>query len=133
MKSIDNSIEERRVGIDNAKLLEELGFDVICKYGYNHVTHEPIEMVNRNSEKIIISAPTQQVALDWILINFDIYISIKVIKWSYEKDIIKYNYNICKLYPNNPSDITAVAYYFATPEEAKEAATNYILSKQIIF
>jgi len=130
MKKIDNSIEERRVGIDNAKLLDELGFDVICKYGYNHVTHEPIEMLNRNSEKIIISAPTQSIALDWIRINFDIHVYVNE---EFRPYIIKDKKNLIRSGPLYRIENGNNKYSWVTPEEATEAAINFILTKQIVF
>jgi hypothetical protein len=149
---MNNNIEEKLVSFEAAKLLKGKGFDAYCSFFYmkpnskvfgidEHGRNYLIKNVKNKlyvigeyvalNRKNVFLAPTQQLAIDWVFVNFDIYITSKIIKWNYEKDTIRYNYNICKLNPNNPSDIIDVGYNFDTPEEAKEAAIIYCLENLI--
>jgi hypothetical protein len=85
-------------------------------------------MAGRGSD---ITAPEQWQVIEWLRINHGIWVSVKIIKWNYEKDIIKFNYNICKLNSNNPSNIIDFQYNFDTPQAAYSAAFDYILTNLI--
>ena len=67
-------MEEQKVSLTTAKMLKEIGFDEICDFGYSKVTNNLIEMRNRNSKNIFISAPTQSFAQKWLREKYDIQI-----------------------------------------------------------
>lgn len=73
-------IKERYVNLEVARLLRDKGFDEGC-YGYYYCGKLTFlyDRLNKNSEHtdLLISAPTQQVAVDWmrtreILITYDL-------------------------------------------------------------
>lgn len=75
-------IKERYVNLDVAKLLRDKGFDEGC-YGFYYVGGElsfSYGRLNINSEhtNLLISAPTQQVACDWVEETFNIAIDVWV-------------------------------------------------------
>ena len=101
--------------------------------GYT-INNHPSDLSNKNYVKY--SRPTQQVVIDWIRLNFDIHISIlskKSLDWQ-----SVYHIELDFIYPKEDIDIDTpdAKYYklpnsfkneFNTPEEAKEAAINYVL------
>jgi hypothetical protein len=119
-KEVNNNIEEHRVGFPNAKLLKEKGFGVKCTHRYFH-NSDLITTEESTSKFPIINAPTQQVAIDWIRINFELEVNIESCtmgfyvfiynRKTYSKIILQYFHNI-----------------FETPEEAKESAINHVLN-----
>lgn len=146
MKTINNNIEEQMVGFDNAILLKEKGFDVPCRFvhdNWNNIKDWEEEDDNRNPHKNSIknqsayySAPTQQVAIDWIRINFGIDIYTKCIEpFDYEDKMNPYPKIVWISKINDLEQIEKFVNtnnglainHFHTPEEAKEAAINYAL------
>jgi len=128
MKTINNDIQEKRVGVDNARLLKEKGFDIITDLIYmtNHTSIVLFDNVNglRHSDgnNPFISAPTHQLAIDWIFENFGFVIwSEPIVK----KDSIMFFYYIRKYKISRWTKLTTL---FTTPEEAKDAAINYVLT-----
>ncbi len=130
MKTLNNNIKEQKVGFDNAKLLKEKGFDCLCSFAFNgayephHLNIIELFFKQSNSELIekIFTAPTQQLALDWIRINFNIHITITSISQeSWQFHITRIGDRLGENYGED----------FYTPEEAKEAAINYVLTKLI--
>ena len=132
MKTINNNIEEQTVGFDNAKLLKEKGFDVVTKgLFFDGELNSTVEAKNSDFESSrYFSAPTQQVAIDWIWINFGIHIEIQ-----HDGTFSHFTYKLCKLNKNNiktePHYLHPFGEGFHTPEEAKEATINYVLTKLI--
>jgi len=127
MKTINNNIQEARVGFPNAKLLKEKGFNVKCKDFYNKV-----EVLNGSYHlEGSIEAPTQQLAIDWIRINFDIQIFLDYTFYDgfhYGCKITIPNGDVEEIWTEGiDNDIDGSD----TPEEAKEAAINYVLTKLI--
>ena len=140
MKSINNNITEQLVSFEVAKLLKEKGFDVKCggwymehgalfinyhKEEYNevpflHNTNKLLFKLNR------VSAPTQQLAIDWIRMNFGICISVGCDTYSGKND---WNYGINII--GNPEFDYDSSNSYNSPEEAKEAALRYVLEKLI--
>jgi len=154
MKTINNNIEEQRVGFDNAKLLKEKEFDVPCnknfelalkskknkKDGYSgsfgwkegefnvqegYNTNSSLNKYYDNINWYGCSAPTQQVVIDWIRINFDIFIRID--KSNYHS----YDFKIYKGIESLVFEKIELHRSFNSPEEAKEAAINYVLTNLI--
>ena len=134
MKTINNDIKETRVGFPNAKLLKEKGFcvlpentkktDYVLGYVYDKDDEDDDILKvtdfqwedNVQSHKFL--RPTQQVAIDWILENFEIHITITSISQE------SWQFHITKI------GGVLGAYYeedFNSPEEAKETAINYVL------
>jgi len=133
MKIINNNIEEQKVNFTNAKLLKEKEFGVNCSmvYDFDGKIDEGgfreggggwrARTFNYNKTlNYACSAPTQQVAIDWILENF--YIHIKLDR---DEDMWK-----CELYTINSGNRHIPTGYknYNTPEEAKESAINHVLT-----
>ena len=149
MKTINNNIEETHVLFDVALLLQEKEFGVPVRYYYlkqdtEKYLHEGFEddywgdnrIVNWNKEPIgikpfrgFVSAPTQQLAIDWIRINFDIHIHFYFLsekpKWGWD----------CYRYIKDNGLLNNTGYSWVmnhqTLEEAKEAALLYVLQNLI--
>ena len=156
MKTINNNIEETKVGFNNAKLLKEKGFDVPCSthwewgngdkkenlpagiYIAGFIDKENLPRPYSNSELMKsyfedsnqfgeFSRPTQQLAIDWILKNYNIW--IHVAPENNEEDIVTWRLTIQRI----DTEVRFVRTFgeFNKPEEAKEAAINYVLTKLI--
>lgn len=141
------------VGFELAKLLKEKGFDEPCSHAYKEVESPVLYIhqdkkynnsfkkewqntVRKNShmDNAVIkrySAPTIVEVVMWLYEKHGIWVSVKTIKWNYEHNTIRFNYNICKFNHNNSSDITDVVYDFNSPTEAYEAAIEYTLKNLI--
>ena len=135
------------VTFEISKLLKEKGFNLMPFYiqsktdyvlGYDYDIEDEEDNLKIREfqwEDHICShlylMPVYFDVVDWLLEKHGIWISVKVIKWNYEKDIIRYNYNICKLNLNNPSNIIDSEYNFETPKEAYLSAIEYTLKNLI--
>ena len=79
---MDNNDKETYVSFRTARLLKEKGFDwKIPTYycdDYDYAEHSVIEykVDNYNSHKVHISAPTQQMACDWVEKTYGFFIEI---------------------------------------------------------
>jgi hypothetical protein len=131
-------IKPTYVTFEQAKKLKEKGFiGILCKSKYwddstkEVASDEDGEYRKANENESFLERPEQGVVIEWLRVNHGIWISVKVIKWDYEKDTIKFNYNICKLNPNNPSNIIDFEYNFNTPQEAISEAIDYVLEHLI--
>ena len=144
METMNNNIQEQRVSFDNAKRLKEKGFDVECNSYYstiftdsNKAIKTPDYEKNSRCASYAFIAPTQQLALDWILVNFKLHVRIDwfntyddSIGWDYSIQValgIDFDDN------GNPAYLRAYdpEISFKTPEEAKEAAISFVLTKLI--
>jgi hypothetical protein len=129
MKRINNNIEEQRVSFDNAKLLKEKGFDVVTDLIYmtNHTSIVLFDNINSlkhsDSNNPFVSAPTQQVAIDWIIINFGIHI---ILDWNGDE-----YFCATRKVVDSKMVIDVFGLRFNTPKEAKEAAINHVLTNLI--
>lgn len=160
-----NNIKEKRVNFDNAKLLKEIGFDVPChrnfeialkskkdkqdgysgsfgwkkgefniQEGYN--TNSSLNTYYDNINWYGCSAPTQQIALDWIRINFGIDVQI-IVNYSslgklYRVGVVFINVlNQVDTLFIRPDNDTIHFIEFKTPEEAREAAIKHVLTNMI--
>lgn len=131
MKTINNNIKEQHVGFTNGKLLKEAGFDVYCQswctedgsYYYNQDKEQTLGWNNKHLPKSEFSRPTQQLAIDWIRINFGIHINI----W-YASEL-SIGYHLINIPDGKVIDRNEKLYN--TPEEAKEAAIEYCLTNLI--
>ena len=138
---INNNIKEQIIGFDNAKLLKEKGFEVPCN------THTFISNTNKIVQETSVhcidwgnrvlktvqkySAPTQQVAIDWISKNYYLHLIIiptvtgrYAFKWV---DVQLDPENVIERPPYNDVD----GYDYNTVPEAKEAAIDNVLTELI--
>jgi hypothetical protein len=89
-------------------------------------------IAKKNTKHLLsIDAPTIGEVIDWLFEECGIWVSVKTIKWNYEHNTIRFNYNIVKFNDKNPSNIINVVYKFNTPTEAYENAITYCLNKLI--
>ena len=126
-------MKERYVSYGIAKLLKEKGFDWECYAHYNLVEQAfeeysvtVISHTNKNSTlgPFWISAPTQQMACDWLEETHGLFIKI-----GRSMDINSnyyYIYNV--LDKDNTGQITSIR---PSKEEAIESALEYALTKLI--
>ena len=140
---MNNNIQEQRVSFDNAKRLKEKGFGVSMKehYPYDGKKSQDIclpcdwnNFTDMSGDSNYQSRPTQQLALDWILVNFKLHVRIDwfntyddSIGWDYSIQValgIDFDDN------GNPAYLRAYdpEISFKTPEEAKEAAISFALT-----
>jgi len=91
-KKLKNDLVDALVDFENARLLKEAGFDVLCTQGYdlNDLDYERFDLpkgvkfgVCSNKKDNYVTAPTLQVALEWIRINYGFYITIPFQKNKY--------------------------------------------------
>ena len=69
---MNNNITEQLVSFEVAKLLKEKGFNSYCGkiYAYGQTeTIDNITPLDNTNDRGYYLAPTQQLAIDWILIN----------------------------------------------------------------
>ncbi len=121
-----NDIEEDYCSFEVSKLLKEKGFDCLCRIYMQEGKEEKYETWGRNSmitSRIYI--PTHNVALKWLLQNFDVTIeaSYDFITWDvniygdgFEHKIISVLSN-----PDRPC--------FTEKEDAIEAGLLYVLNR----
>jgi hypothetical protein len=131
---MNNNIEEKLVSFEAAKLLKGKGFDVKCEWAYqdNKLVHDSKykELKNWNEVKYVeCSAPTQQLAIDWIHKNYNIWIIVtpltysdNITHWRWEHVSTKYETRNLKWKKEKD---------FISPEEAKEDAIIYVLETLI--
>ena len=133
---MNNEIEVAYCSFEVSKLLKEKGFDVECRWYYDtefkeytwHMEYENF----RNSEiengygKLrfpMISAPTHSVAIEWIRVNFGLWINAfdnhQGKRW--QSQVVRLSAN---------STIQGFS-NFKTPQEAIDAALVYTLQKLI--
>jgi hypothetical protein len=150
-KELNNKMQEQKVGFDNAKLLKEKGFDCINPpiFYIRKTINTGTPMYNGNGTSYLSSmpklsikeghyySPTQQVAIDWIRINFNVEIHVGVNFYN-KSEKLGYYYSIDKFtkanihdgkdYDMNQINLLGDTKAFDTPEEAKEAAINHVLT-----
>lgn len=142
---INNNIEEIRVSFPVAKLLKEAGFDCVVNKCYAEE-----RLIDKNTggdlftgvyrlcdlsrfHKRFYYAPTQQLAIDWIRVNFGIHIFVKQgYKWEYVIETVLpcWEY-VIETVENKPKTLWNDGLE-ATPEEAINAALEYTLTNLIL-
>lgn len=120
---LNNNIQEPMCSFEVSKLLKEKGFQVLCQKSFRPSDNKEQDIIGDNLVTNGYSRPTHAVAIEWIRVNFNIWIWITVINekytWSLEY-ISKYDDRV-KL---TNSD-------FNSPQEATEAALLYVLTNLI--
>ena len=126
-------ITEDYVSFETAKLLKEKGFCENCRTGYVPDTGTFINGIpigNDSIHVVNIPAPTQALAMKWLMENHNLFIQplagVTGGKWWYDFDII----------PVNGRDIKWDYYMemsgeYGSPEEAIEAAIKYCLENLV--
>jgi len=126
MKEINNNIEERLVSFESAKLLKKAGFDIRRGLMYGTQNIPQLESYNETLFDLYrdyFLAPTQQVAIDWIRINFGIHIRL-------DRNWDMWRCEVFRIIGGNKHVPTGWENY-DTPEEAKEEALKYCLTELI--
>lgn len=119
-RDINNKITEPRVSEEVGKLLKEHGFDVV---------QIPAHRFIENGE--LYHKPTQQLAIDWLKINFGIQIFLDYTFYDgfhYGCEITEPNGDFHEIWlEGKEDDIDGCD----TPEKAKEEAIKYVLQNLI--
>ncbi len=148
MKDINNNIQEAYCSFEICKLLKEKRFDIFTEAVWVEY-HQNTEYYNKgvvfeksgilhgrnsyhynNEYYSIYSSPSQALAIEWIRINFNIWIhciSHEVGKWCYhigKTTAGKIHPRICENGEYGLED-------FDSPQEATEAALLYVLQNLI--
>lgn len=125
---INNNIQESYCSFEVSKLLKEKGFDGPSQWGYfeDSLTqfHEGDDVGSfRNSDecKDWIAAPTHALAIEWIRVNFGIFINNTIDALGHYRANI-FTYNDHEIF-NSPT--------YSKPQEATEAALKYCLTELI--
>lgn len=129
IKTINNNIQEIYCSFEISKLLKEKGFDcgVIALYdknGFHEYGNVPYGMdhsYNSSNKKDEICSPTHALVIEWIRVNFDIWISVDYTKES------KWFYNIVLL----SEDGGNIKTNFNSQTEAYSEAIEYTLKNLI--
>ena len=108
----------------------ELSHSYDPELGGTRVNHSLAEQRWNEGDLTYVDITIADVVM-WLYEKHGIWVSVKTIKWNYEHNTIRFNYNICKFNHNNSSDITDVVYDFNSPTEAYEAAIEYTLKNLI--
>ena len=131
---INNNIQEVYCSFEVSKLLKEKGFNVLCPQGYdtNDLEYQRFGLpkgiqfgICSNTKESSVVASTHALAIEWIRVNFGIWISI--IQNEYED---KFQYTLVKK-ENNSWYIVDNGKLFNTPQQATEAALLFTLQNII--
>lgn len=139
---LNNNIQEPMCSFEVSKLLKEKGFDIPCYKAFLYKIYEPSSITEENITKIKDATnysdshyekyyrPTHGLAIEWIKVNFGIWIEIfwDVVN-SKEKHVLNWKYSISKI--GNMEFNSIEAYDFKSSEEAIEAALLYVLTNLI--
>ena len=131
METLINNIEERYCSFEVSELLKKHGFRVPVKKNWIHNTTEPLddEFYTRSWDSAHdfnagdhLSCPTQAVAMEWIFINFGIFIDLCIFDSHFWIRIQKKEGKVLHNIINEPKDD------FKTIGEAYNAGLSYILT-----
>lgn len=161
MKKLINNLIDDYCSFEVSKLLREKGFDAPCRSHYelaktsqkdkedgysgsfgwkkgemniqsDHNTNTSLNRYYNGRTWYACSRPTQSMAIEWLLLNFKIWIQIGLnIKMErYKSDIfsvkpIEYKYTLDGRTKDRPE------YGWATPQEAAEEAIKFVLNKMV--
>lgn len=125
---MNNDISESYVSFDCAKLLEKKGFDCICDKYYIAKYFDSNPYLSNdipNDCFDYVSAPTHTLAIEWIRVNFGVWINIGFDSWGSEQFYWQINQKGNKdLHAENSLE-------YNTPQEATNTALVYALTKLI--
>jgi hypothetical protein len=137
MKELNNNITESRCSFEVSKLLKEKGCDIPCNAYYvldfqnfkaDGVLHEVDYFTNRCHQFHIASAPTHALAIEWIRVNYNVFISIhqeyKGIFWAQVH--VKGDYIIPRW-----EVVAGIHDDYSTPQAATEAGLKFVLEELV--
>lgn len=139
-KEINNNIFEHYCSKEVSKLLKEKGFKVPvltyydkCEIVSSNIT-SVFNAIDYNNDYLCYSRPTHSVAIEWIRVNFGIWIQgafpLSKRKWEWIIFDLKEKIKGQNCYKNIMS-LNYEPHYFDTPYEATEAALLYTLKNLI--
>ena len=112
-------IKERYVNLEVANLLRDKGFDWKCEHYYNVANDNPYSNANY---RLSYPKPTQQIACDWVLEKYKIYINVSFVSGKGYVGII---YEISDF--NEAFDLVETKYYSCI-EPVYNDALQYVLT-----
>lgn len=123
-------IKERYVSFEVAKLLKDKGFDEECTKTYNISNGQMYiggEICNSDFTDIdeMITSPTQQMACDWLIQNYKIYINISFVSGK------GYVGTICDISDFDNSFSIVETKYYSCIETVYNEALKYVLTNLI--
>ena len=123
---MNNNITPAHITYEQAVWLKSIGFDAICRSIFLNGIKANTESLYRNSfnAELILTAPEQSVIVEWLRVNFGVWISVKMSQTESE-----YSYQGC-IQQLNKENVSASD--FETPQEAYSAALSYLMSNEII-
>lgn len=117
-KTINNDIEESYCSFEVSKLLKEKGFD--CKVKGTRNSDTPFSEIDN------CQIPNHALAIEWIRVNFGIWIEISI---SIEN---KWYFTLLNLESKRNAEIYIINdKIYNSPQEATEAALLYVLKELI--
>jgi len=122
-KVINNEIEEAIVSFDIAMLLRKHGFEVPCTEYFNIPDPDNTGDVNTARVSVVkdpIPAPTLQITIEWIRVNFNLHIESR-----YMDCLLLYGYVVTDIEINTE---IYEEYGICTPEEAKKSGIHLTLN-----
>ena len=132
MRPINNNITETYCSFEVSKLLKEKGFDVKCEYFFNEGSGWRLQndYLIRSGDDMIIETPTHALAIEWIRVNWGLWVQPYQHYTKYSWDVMQYeykgHYNV-----SIANGRTFHSECYASPQEATEAALLYTLTNLI--
>ena len=118
-------MENELIQFETAKLAKEKSFNLVCNQGYNmsekYLGNLILNLINKNSDNIVISAPEQSLLQRWLreVHNLHIYVDTTTDFGNMESHRSKYKSSV--KVPFKPFKWTTGVYYLGdTYEEALE-------------
>ena len=128
----NEEIIEQYCNFEISKKLREKGFNISCTTGYNgdgdFIYDDTYH--NWNDEGNYYTAPTHQMAKEWLRKNYEIFVEIRVIE--HQTVFMSGNYYYFRVYKDRKhvSHIVPNKYYVG-PNEAEEAGLLFALENLI--
>ena len=123
-------VKERYVNIEMAKLLRDKGFDEECIKTYNisngqmYIGGETCNSEFTDIEEIV-TTPTQQMACDWLIENYKIYINVSFVSGK------GYVRTICDISDFDNAFSIVETKYYSCIETVYNEALKYVLTNLV--
>lgn len=123
-------VKERYVNIEMAKLLRDKGFDEECIKTYNisngqmYIGGETCNSEFTDIEEIV-TTPTQQMACDWLIENYKIYINVSFVSGK------GYVGTICDISDFDNAFSIVETKYYSCIETVYNEALKYVLTNLV--
>jgi len=140
---MNNKIEESYCSFEVSKQLKEKGFNVNCDWSFKPTDNSIQKVYTNNSHFPALARPTHAIAIEWIRINFGIYVSAGYYFNPIKLDVILFEAvwsskshdgtveNAIKRISENWIENLNEYSLYCSPQEAIEAALLYVLSYSI--